>query len=221
LSKEFSADFSPEIASTNAAATTRVVQGYQSGTRVARGLRSAGIAMAGSAVVALCAHIALPLSLTPVPMTLQPLAVLVLGLLLAPELAAATLALYLAEGAMGLPVFAPGLPATVGLAHLLGPTGGYLMAYPAAAALASWLYRRTGLKFGPGFGRGFGTGLLSAGAALALVFLCGATWLAVWTHGSVQTVLAQAVLPFLPGAGLNIAAAAAVARGCERLRRSR
>ena len=52
--------------------------------------------MAGSAVVALCAHIALPLSLTPVPMTLQPLAVLVLGLLLAPELAAATLALYLA-----------------------------------------------------------------------------------------------------------------------------
>jgi biotin transporter BioY len=61
--------------------------------------------------------------------------------------------------------------------------------------------------------------LLSAGAALTLVFVCGAAWLAVWTHGSMQTVLAQAVLPFLPGAGLNIAAAAAVARGCERLRR--
>jgi len=213
LNKEFSADFSPEIASTDAGSASRVAQDYESGTRVTFGLRSAGIAVAGSAVVALCAHVALPLSFTPVPMTLQPLAVLVLGLLLAPELAAATLALYLAEGALGLPVFAPGLPATAGLVHLLGPTGGYLMAYPAAAALASWLYRRTG--------RGFGSGLLSAGAALALVFACGAAWLAVWTHGSVQTVLAQAVLPFLPGAGLNIAAAAAVARGCERLRRVR
>jgi biotin transport system substrate-specific component len=202
LSKELSTDFSPEIASTN-----RV------GTRVSGGLRFAGIALAGSVVVALSAHVALPLSFTPVPMTLQPLAVLVLGLLLAPELAAATLALYLAEGAIGLPVFAPSLPATLGLAHLLGPTGGYLMAYPAAAALASWLYRRTG--------RRFGSGLLGAGSALALVFTCGAAWLAVWTHGSIQTVLAQAVLPFLPGAGLNIAAAAAVARGCERLRRVR
>jgi biotin transport system substrate-specific component len=146
-------------------------------------------------------------------MTLQPLAVLVLGLLLVPELAAATLALYLAEGAMGLPVFAPTLPPTLGLAHLLGLTGGYLMAYPAAAALASWLYRRTG--------RRFASGLFSAAAALALVFICGAAWLAVWTHGSLQTVLTQAVLPFLPGAGLNIAAAAAVAQGFNRLRRVR
>jgi len=175
------------------------------------------MAAAGTAVVALSAHVALPLSFTPVPMTLQPLAVLVLGLLLAPELAAATLALYLAEGAMGLPVFAPSMPATLGLAHLLGPTGGYLISYPTAAALASWLYRRTGRRFG----RGFGSGLLSAGAALALVFACGAAWLAMWTHGSVQTVLAQAVWPFLPGAGLNIAAAAAVARGFERVRRIR
>ena len=170
--------------------------------------------------MALAAHVALPLSFTPVPMTLQPLAVLVLGLLLAPELAAATMAVYLAEGALGLPVFAPGLPATLGLAHLLGPTGGYLMAYPAAAALASWLYRRAWRGSGRGSGRSFGAGLISAAAALALVFACGATWLAVWTHGSVPTVLAQAVLPFLPGAGLNIVAAAATARGYQRLRRA-
>jgi biotin transport system substrate-specific component len=203
LNKELSTDFSPEIASASRRAETR-------STRL---LRSAGIALAGSAVVALSAHVALPLTFTPVPMTLQPLAVLVLGLLLAPELAAATMALYLAEGALGLPVFAPGLPATLGLAHLLGPTGGYLMAYPAAAALASWLYRRTG--------RGFGSGLLSAGSALALVFSCGAAWLAILTHGSMQTVLTLAVLPFLPGAGLNIAAAAAAASGFNRLRRLR
>ena len=203
MSKEISAQFSPEIASTD-----QVV-----GNRRSSLLRSAGIAVAGTAVVALSAHVALPLSFTPVPMTLQPLAVLVLGLLLAPELAALTLALYLAEGAMGLPVFALGLPATLGLAHLLGPTGGYLISYPASAALASWLYRRTG--------RRFGSGLLSASAALTLIFACGAAWLAMWAHGSVQTVLARAVWPFLPGAGLNIAAAAAVARGFERVRRAR
>jgi biotin transport system substrate-specific component len=207
LTKQLSTGFSPEIAATKPVA----------GSRAAAGLRFAGIALAGSAVVALSAHVALPLSFTPVPMTLQPLAVLVLGLLLAPELAAATLVLYLAEGAVGLPVFAPSLPSTLGLAHLLGPTGGYLMAYPAAAALASWLYRQTGR----GLRRGFALGLLSAGTALALVFACGAAWLAVWTHASIQTVLMQAVLPFLPGAGLNIAAAAAVALGVNRLRRAR
>jgi len=217
LSKEIAAQYSPEIASTDQGAEIPVAEIRTAGTRPSVGLRSAGVALAGSAVVALSAHVAIPLSFTPVPMTLQPLAVLVLGLLLTPELAAVTLALYLAEGALGLPVFAPSLPATLGLAHLLGPTGGYLMAYPAAAALASWLYRRTG----PGFGRGFASGLLSAGAALTLVFACGASWLAVWMHSSVQTVLAEAVWPFLPGAGLNIAAAAAVARGFERVRRAR
>ena len=122
MSKEISTDFSQEIAASNCEAGTR-----SETNRVARGERSAGIALAGSVVVALSAHVALPLSFTPVPMTLQPLAVLILGLLLAPELAAATLALYLGEGALGLPVFAPGLPATSGLAHLLGPTGGYLI----------------------------------------------------------------------------------------------
>jgi len=213
LNKEISTDFFPEIAASNREAGTDLASPRVETTRVARGVRSAGIALAGSAVVALSAHVALPLSFTPVPMTLQPMAVLVLGLLLAPELAAATLALYLAEGALGLPVFAPSLPGTLGLAHLLGPTGGYLMAYPAAAALASWLYRRSG--------RGFGSGLLSSVAALAMVFTCGAAWLALWTHGSVQTVLEEAVLPFVPGAGLNIAMAAAVARGFERLRRTR
>ncbi len=198
MSKEISTDFSAEIAASS---------------RTMAGLRFIRIALVGSAIVALSAHVALPLSFTPVPMTLQPLAVLVLGLLLAPELAAATMALYLLEGALGLPVFAPSVPATLGLAHLLGPTGGYLMTYPAAAALASYLYRRTG--------RSFGSGLLSATTALALVFTCGATWLAILTHSSIQTVLSLAVVPFLPGAGLNIAAAAGLARGFQRLRRSR
>jgi biotin transport system substrate-specific component len=81
----------------------------ESAARPAPGLRAAGIVLAGSVFVAVCAHIALPLYFTPVPLTLQPFAVLVLGLVLSPGLAAATLATYLAEGAAGLPVFAPGL----------------------------------------------------------------------------------------------------------------
>ncbi|MGB6720674.1 MAG: biotin transporter BioY, partial [Terracidiphilus sp.] len=104
-------------------------------------LRYAGVVLAGSALAAVCAHMAVPLFFTPVPLTVQPFAVLLLGLLLTPRMAAATLAAYLLEGAAGLPVFAP-VPAVSGLAHLFGPTGGYLLAYPAAAALVSLLWRR-------------------------------------------------------------------------------
>jgi biotin transport system substrate-specific component len=171
------------------------------------GLRSAGVVLAGSALVALCSHLALPLPFTPVPLTLQPFAVLLLGLLLTPRLAAAALAVYLAEGALGLPVFAPGL---TGLAHLLGPTGGYLLAYPLAAPLISQLWRRTG--------RGFSAALVSAAAGNLLILACGALWLALLTRAALPIVLTQSVLPFLPGDALKIAAAAGLAAGWVRLR---
>src|SRR5205809_5323017 len=78
----------------------------------------------------IAAQIAIPLPGTPVPMTLQPLAVLLVGALLGPGLGAGSMILYLALGAAGLPVFTPyGLP---GLARLVGPRGGYLLAYPVA-----------------------------------------------------------------------------------------
>src|SRR6201992_2483335 len=95
-----------------------------------------GVVLA-TGLVAICAHIALPLGFTPVPVTMQTFAVLLLGLLFAPGPAFACMALYLAEGARGLPVFNPHGPG--GLAQLLGPTGGYMMAYPLAGPLASWL----------------------------------------------------------------------------------
>jgi biotin transport system substrate-specific component len=174
-------------------------------------LRRAGVVLAGSALLAVCAHVALPLYFTPVPLTLQTFAVLVLGLLLSPRLAAATLATYLAEGALGLPVFAPS-PAISGLAHLLGPTGGYLLAYPAAAALISWLWRRTG--------RSFAAAALSAATGNLVILGCGALWLGIMTHAAghslAQVVLTLAVTPFLPGDALKIAAAAAVAAGWQR-----
>ena len=107
-----------------------------------------------TALVAICAHISIPLGLTPVPVTMQTFAVLLLGLLFGPGAAFASLSLYLMEGALGLPVFSPHGPG--GLAQLLGPTGGYLISYPFAAALASVLYRRWGRSFGAGFAGGGG-----------------------------------------------------------------
>lgn len=172
-------------------------------------LRSTGIVLAASALVAICAHIAIPLYFTPVPLSMAPFAVLLLGLLLSPRMAAATLGAYLAEGALGLPVFAPG--PLYGLAHLLGPTGGYLIAYPAAAALTSILWRRSG--------RNFSVALGSAAAGNLVILLCGALWLAALTHASAQVVITLAVLPFLAGDALKIAAAAGLAVGFERLRR--
>lgn len=178
-----------------------------------RWLRSVGMVLAGSALVAVCAHIALPLYFTPVPLTLGPFAVLILGLLLSPRLGAATLGVYLLEGAIGLPVFAPGPSAAAGLAHLLGPTGGYLLSYPAATALISLLYRRAG--------RGFGAGLLSAAAGNILILCCGGGWFAAWSHAHLQLALTETVIPFLPGDALKVAAAAGVAAGLVRPGRKR
>ena len=113
--------------------------------RRAHWLRAAGIVIAGSLLLAICAHVSLPLWFTPVPLSLQPFAVLLLGLLLSPRMAVATVVAYLVEGAAGLPVFAPA--PIGGLAHLLGPTGGYLLAYPVAAGVISFLWRRRGADF--------------------------------------------------------------------------
>src|SRR5213083_3527937 len=91
-----------------------------------------GAVVLGAVLVALAAQVSVPLPVTPVPMTLQPLAVLLVGGLLGARLGAASMVLYLALGIAGLPVFTPTVP-LLGIARLLGPTGGYLLAYPVAA----------------------------------------------------------------------------------------
>jgi len=136
--------------------------------------------------VAFAAQVALPLPGTPVPFTLQVPAVLLVGALLGPARGAASLALYLALGAAGLPVFAAG--GVAGAARLFGPTGGYLLAYPAAAALTGQL---------TGSGRswlGLGAALL---AGLAVVYLGGVAQLAVLT-GDPDRAVRLGALPFLP-----------------------
>src|ERR1700761_8588019 len=152
-----------------------------------------------TALVAVCAHISLPLGFTPVPITMQTFAVLLLGLLFAPGPAFACLALYLIEGAVGLPVFSPHGPG--GITQLLGPTGGYLLSYPFAAAMASVLYRRL---------RGSFLGALAASALASLLILAaGATWLGLLSHLKFSLVFAQSVAPFLPGDAVKILAATA------------
>jgi biotin transport system substrate-specific component len=99
----------------------------------------------GAVVVALAAQVSVRLPLTVVPWTLQPLAVLIVGGLLGAGGGASALVLYLAAGASGLPVFAGG---SGGALHLIGPTGGYLLAYPLAAAVTGWLCRRAGGRAG-------------------------------------------------------------------------
>lgn len=171
-------------------------------------LRSAGVVLLGSVLLAVCAHLSVPLWFTPVPLSLQPFGVLLLGLLLTPQLALATVGLYLLEGVAGLPVFAPGV---LGLGHLLGPTGGYLMAYPVAALLISTLWRRSR--------RGFGAALVIAGAGDLLILLCGALWLAANHQRALAAAFSVAVVPFLAGDALKVAAAAGVAVAGRRVRR--
>src|SRR3984893_18327112 len=101
--------------------------------RILDGASQIAIVIGASLFVALCARVALPLPFTPVPLTLQNFGVLLVGLLLGSRRGFTALALYLTEGSLGLPVFNPtGLG---GVAQLLGPTGGYLIAYPAVAFL--------------------------------------------------------------------------------------
>ena len=103
--------------------------------------KQAAIVIAASLFVAVCARVTVPLPFTPVPLTLQNFGVLAVGLLLGSRRGFAALSLYLAEGASGLPVFSPAILGS-GITHLLGPTGGFLMAYPLVAFVAGWIYEQ-------------------------------------------------------------------------------
>jgi biotin transport system substrate-specific component len=132
----------------------------------------AAIVVTASLVVALCARVTVPLPFTPVPLTLQNFGVLLVGLTLGSRRGFAALALYLIEGASGIPVFNPAGPG--GVAQLLGATGGFLLVYPFVAALAGWIMER-GKK---SFARACAAGLL----AEVLLFAGGLSWLTVLTH---------------------------------------
>ncbi|WP_124849078.1 biotin transporter BioY [Acidipila sp. EB88] len=167
-----------------------------------------GAALLGSLFVAVCAQIAVPLPWTPVPMTMQPFAVLLVALLLGPGLGFAAMAAYLLEGAAGLPVFVPGF----GGLMPLGASAGYLLSYPFVAMLVGALARHR-----VGF-------LAAAGAAAAgdcLILLSGACWLSLFTHGSLLTAARLGILPFVGGDAIKVALAAAAATGAAELVKAR
>ena len=189
------------IASSSAALATSRTQSL---------LRQAGLAIAATVVIAICAHIALPLPWTPIPLVAQDLAVLAVGFLFGPQLGFATLVLYLAEGAAGLPMFNPHGPG--GIAQIIGPTGGFLMAYPAVAAVAGLLRSRTG---------NYAQNLFAAAIATTVLFTCGVLYFAILMHTGVSTTLNSALTPFLPGAVLKCAVAAGIATAWNKTTRTR
>jgi len=154
-------------------------------SRISRLFRLAVLAFAGSAFLALSAQIAMPM--WPVPMTMQTFAVLLIGAAYGWRLGGATLALYLAEGALGLPVFANG----GSLASLVGPTAGYLFAFVAAAAIVGFLAEK-----------GWDKSPVKLGVAMllgnAVIYAGGLTWLAKFMP-SFELAVAAGMTPFLIG----------------------
>lgn len=165
-----------------------------------RTLLHTAIGVAGFAIAtAAASQVAIPLPGTPVPITLTPLIVVLAGLWLGPAAGAASMAAYLVAGAAGLPVFAPmGAP---GVARLFGPTGGYLLAYPAAAFLAGWLGLRAG---------GLTTRSLAAFAGMLVIYAGGLAQIAILT-GSLATAVVLGAVPFIALDAVKAIVAAAIA----------
>jgi biotin transport system substrate-specific component len=163
--------------------------------------KQAVIVIAASLFVALCARVTVPLPFTPVPLTLQNFGVLAVGLLLGSRRGFAALSLYLIEGAFGLPVFSPSILGG-GIAQILGPTGGFLMAYPLVAFVAGWIYEHSS--------RRFGWAALSSLAAEVVLFAGGLSWLAVLTH-SVYLAIRYGLYWFVFAEVIKVLMAAALA----------
>lgn len=170
------------------------------------------LAIKAAAVVFVCiltaaaAQVAVPLPFTPVPLTLQPMVVLLGGAALGSRLGMASQVLYLVAGIAGLPVFAASPTLPQGSLRLLGPTGGYLMSYPLAAFVAGWLSER-------GFDRRYLTSVAALAAGLAVIFAFGVSWLAWFAqpaHVSLGGALAAGFYPFVPVDVVKICVAAAI-----------
>ena len=157
-----------------------------------------GAVIAGSLLLWASAKVQVPFY--PVPITLQTFAVLVIGAAFGWRLALATVALYLAQGAMGLPVFAGTPEKGIGLAYMAGPTGGYLLGYLPAAAVLGWLAER-------GWDRNAITMALAMLIGNIVIYVPGLFWLGT-VVGWDKPVLAWGLTPFLLGDLLKLVLAA-------------
>lgn len=176
-----------------------VTNGVSTVPRVAAGRRVIEISL-GALAVAVSAQFAVPVSFSPVPMTLQPLAVLAVGGLLGAGGGVAALVTYLALGGLGFPVFAGG---SSGLLHLTGPTGGYLLAFPVAAGVAGALAGRSA---------GIARVLLACALGMAVIHAGGVAQLAL-LGGDPATAFRIGFVPFFTGDLLKVGLAAALILG--------
>lgn len=183
------------------------------GADMSGAIRVAAVLFA-AALTAAASQVSIPLPFTPVPFTLQPMIVLLGGAALGSRLGMSAQVIYLLAGAAGLPVFAASPLLPQGVLRLVGPTGGFLLSYPAAAFVAGWLAER-------GLDRRYLTSVLAMAAGLAVIFTCGVAWFAWLAHpaaSGLSMALRQAVYPFILADILKLFAAAAVLPIAWRLR---
>jgi biotin transport system substrate-specific component len=164
--------------------------------RLDRRVRDLLLVVTGSLFVTAMAQVRIPLPFTPVPLTGQTFAVLLVGAVLGSRRGAASLLLYLAQGAIGLPVFAGGAS---GLLYMSGPTGGYLVGFVGAVYLVGLLAAR-------GLDRRIPSALLAFLAGEMVIYLFGVAWLSVYL--GFQRAIVAGLLPFLIGDAIKLAAAA-------------
>jgi biotin transport system substrate-specific component len=176
-----------------------------------RAAEQIGAVLFVTVLTAIAAQISVPLPFTPVPFTFQPMVVLVGAAALGSRLGMSSQILYLALGIAGLPLFAASPVLPQGAARLLGPTGGYLMAYPFAAFVAGRLAER-------GFDRRYLTAVLAMVCGLAVVFAGGVFWLTLTFQASrgIGGALTAGFFPFILPDLLKLLVAAAVLPGLWR-----
>ncbi len=172
-------------------------------------VRKLAMVLFGSVLVGMSAQVSVPMY--PVPMTLQTLAISLIGLTYGARLAGVTLLAYLAQGAAGLPVFAGG---AAGLAYMAGPTGGFLLGFVAMA----WL---TGLLVERGLARGPGQLFLAAFIPALLLFVPGVLWLWAVTPLDLERAVMAGAVPFQLGGVVKSAVAALIVSGAWTALRSR
>jgi biotin transport system substrate-specific component len=144
----------------------------------------------------------------PVPMTMQSLAVLLIAGTYGMRMASVTTAAYIAQGAVGLPIFAGG---SGGPAHLVGPTGGYLMGFVACAIIVSALYEN-------GFNKGVVKPLISLSAGSIALMVCGVAYLATFT--GLEDAIASGLAPFALGMVVKVLLAFALIKGTQKIFRA-
>lgn len=157
----------------------------------------------GVALTASAAQFTMPVPFSAVPFVLTPMAVLLTGAALGARLGALSQALYLLAGIVGIQVFAPSAVLPPGAARLLGPTGGFLLAYPLAAFVTGWLAER-------GWDRKYATSALAMVAGLAIIYLGGAAWYTITLTHSLATTFTTSVMPFAPLDLVKILVASAI-----------